>query len=253
MTTNKQRRDAARRQLERQLQRRQVQEAARKRRTLIATIAGTIILAVVVVIVVVAVVGSGDDKKKPAANGSPSGSGTPTPSPSTTPSPTPSTSYPPAKGASVAFDGVTVKGAADLKGAPGVTSKSSKNPAKLEYKDLVVGKGETPTAKSTATIQYVGALYKNGTVFDSSWQHGQTASFPLAPGSVIDGFSQGILGITGVPPMKVGGRRIIIMPAALGYGATPPQGSNIPANSPLVFVVDLTKIAATPASSAPAS
>jgi len=49
--------------------------------------------------------------------------------------------------------------------------------------------------------------------------------------------------------MKVGGRRIIIMPAALGYGASPPEGSNIPANSPLVFVVDLKKIEATPASS----
>jgi len=249
VATNKQRREASRRLLERQLQRRQEQEAVRKRRTLIATIAGTVILAVVVVIVVIAVSGGDDKKKKPAAN-----SGTPTAStpPGSSSAPA-STAAPAAKGPSVTFEGVTVKGAADLNGAPGVTSAASADPAKLEYKDLVVGKGETPTAKSTATIQYVGALYKNGTIFDSSWQHGQTASFPLAPGSVIDGFSQGILGITGVPPMKVGGRRIIIMPAALGYGASPPQGSNIPANSPLVFVVDLKKIEATPASSAPAS
>jgi len=249
VTTNKQRREASRRLLERQLQRRQEQEVTRKRRTLIATIAGTVILAVAVVIVVIAVSG-GDKKKKPAA----ANNTTPTsPSASGSPSATPSTSYPPATGASVAFNGVTVKGAADLKGAPGVTSKSSTNPPKLEYKDLVVGKGDAATAQSTATIQYVGALYKNGTVFDSSWQHGQTASFPLAPGSVINGFSQGIVGTTGVPPMKVGGRRIIIMPAALGYGASPPQGSNIPANAPLVFVVDLKNLAATPASSPPAS
>jgi hypothetical protein len=231
--TNKQRRDAARRHLERQLQRRQQREASRKRTTLIATIAGTVVLAVVVAVVVIALT---NDNKKANANATT----TPTPSatPSATPSPTPSTSYPPAKGAAVSFQGVTVKGAADLAGAPGVTSKSAKAPTKLEYKDLVVGKGKAATPTSTVTVQYSGVLYKTGTAFDSSWSRGQPAQFPL--NGVVKGFTQGIAGTTGVPPMKIGGRRLIIMPASLGYGAQA-QGP-IPANSPLAFVVDLKSV-----------
>jgi FKBP-type peptidyl-prolyl cis-trans isomerase len=231
--TNKQRREAARRHLERQLERRQQREASRKRTTLIATIAGTVVLAVVVVVVVIALT---NDNKKANANSTttPTASATP----SATPSPTPSTSYPPAKGAAVSFKGVTVKGAADLAGAPGVTSKSAKAPTKLEYKDLVVGKGAAATPTSTVTIQYSGVLYKTGKAFDSSWSRGQPAQFSLA--QVVKGFTQGIGGTSGVSPMKAGGRRIIIIPASLGYGAQA-QGP-IPANSPLVFVVDLKNV-----------
>lgn len=232
MPTNKQRRDAARRHLERQLERRQQREASRKRATLIATIAGTVVLAVVVVVVVIALT---NDNKKANANSTTTPAASATPSATPTPSPTPSTSYPPAKGAAVSFQGVTVKGATDLAGEPGVTSKSAKAPAKLEYKDLVVGKGKPAAATSTVTVQYSGVLYKTGKAFDSSWSRGQPAQFSLA--QVVKGFTQGIGGTSGVPPMKVGGRRIIIMPASLGYGAQA-QGP-IPANSPLVFVVDL--------------
>jgi hypothetical protein len=236
--TEKQRREAARRHLERQLQRRQEREAARKKFTLIASISGSILLIVVVVVFIVAV--SHDDKKgknKTAADNptvtSPSAAPT-----SPTPSATPSTSYPPAKGAAVSFNGVTVTGAADLAGNPEVKSTSSTAPAKLEYKDLVVGKGAAATPASTVTVQYVGVLYKNGTLFDSSWVRGMPAQFSLA--QVVKGFTEGIGGTAGVPPMKVGGRRIMILPAALGYGSTAQQ--SIPANSPLVFVVDLKKI-----------
>jgi peptidylprolyl isomerase len=234
VVTNKQRRDASRRLLERQLQRRQEQEAAHKRRTLIATIAGTVVLAVVIVIVVLVVTGD-DKKKKPAANNS-----TPTaPASSSAPPSAPSSPVPSATGAAVSFNGVTVKGAADLKGAPGVTSAAADDPAKLEYKDLVVGKGKAANPKSSVSVQYTGVLYKTGSEFDSSWSRGgQPAQFSLT--GVVPGFTQGIGGTTGIPPMKVGGRRIIIMPAALGYGANPPQGSNIAPNSPLVFVIDLT-------------
>jgi peptidylprolyl isomerase len=227
VVTSKQRREQSRRLLERQLQARQRREAARRRRALIATIAGTVVLAVVVVIVVVAVSGSG--KKKPSAS-------------NTTPptaSSAPSSPVPAATGPSVSFDGVTVKGATDLSGAPGVTSKSAQDPAKLEYKDLVVGKGKAATPKSTVSVQYAGALYKTGTEFDSSWTNngGKPVSFSLT--GVVPGFTRGIGGTTGVPAMKAGGRRIIIMPAALGYGPASPSGSNIPPNSSLVFVVDL--------------
>jgi peptidylprolyl isomerase len=231
--TNKQRREAARRHLERQLQRRQEREAARKRFTLIASIVGTLVLIAVIVVFIVAV--SGDNKKaKTAASPTPTTSSSPSP----TPTPTPSTSYPAAKGASVTFDGVTVTGAADLAGKPTVTSKSAKDPAKLEYKDLVVGTGAPAKATSTVSVQYVGVLFKTGIKFDSSWDRGMPVDFPL--NQVVPGFTQGIGGTTGVPPMKVGGRRIMILPASLAYGA---QGQGtIPANAPLVFVVDLKKV-----------
>lgn len=235
MPTNKQRRDAARRHLERQLERRQERERNRRQLTLITSVVGTVVI--VAVIIVAIVMSSNDHKGSPAAGASPSASDTAT---GPTPTATPSTSYPPATGASVTFDGVTVKGAKDLSGVPGVTSKSTTNPTKLEYDDVVVGQGDAATPTSTVTVQYYGVLYKDGTEFDSSWSHGMAAQFPLT--EVIPGFTQGIGGTTGVPPMKVGGRRIIIIPAALGYGA---QASGaIPANASLVFVVDLKSTAA---------
>jgi peptidylprolyl isomerase len=242
--TNKQRRDAARRHLERQLERRQAKEVTNKRRTLIATIAGSLVVVVAVVVVVVLATG-GNGKKTPAAASSTgaatsgaatSGATTPAVTTSPTPSAAPSTSYPPAKGAAVTFNDVTVTGAADLKGMPGVTSKGKTDPAKLEFKDLVVGTGKAATASSTVNVQYVGVLYKGGTKpFDSSWSRGAPTSFGLA--EVVKGFTEGIGGTTGVPAMKIGGRRIVIMPSALGYGAQAQSG--IPANSPLVFVIDL--------------
>jgi hypothetical protein len=229
--TQKQRREAARRHLERQLQRRQERDAARKRFTMISSIIGTVVVVAVIVVFIVAV-SSDDNKHNASATSSPSTTA------SASASPTPSTSYPPAKGASVKFQGVTVAGATDLGGVPSVTSKVSTTPTKLLFKDLVVGTGAAATATSTVTVQYVGVLYKDGTVFDSSWRTGSPSQFPLT--GVVAGFKQGIGGTTGIPAMKAGGRRIIILPPSLGYGA---QASGpIPANSTLVFVVDLKTI-----------
>ena len=78
----------------------------------------------------------------------------------------------------------------------------------------------------------MGALYKSGKVFDASWKRNEPFPFTLGKGQVIPGWEQGVVG------MKVGGRRELIIPAALGYGAkgSPPT---IPPNEPLVFVVDL--------------
>jgi peptidylprolyl isomerase len=94
----------------------------------------------------------------------------------------------------------------------------------------VVGAGATAVATNTVEVQYVGANYTNGKNFDSSWQRGQPASFPL--NGVVPGFAQGIVG------MKVGGRREIVIPPALGYGATG-QPPAVAPNETLVFVVDL--------------
>ncbi|MGA2455000.1 MAG: FKBP-type peptidyl-prolyl cis-trans isomerase [Solirubrobacteraceae bacterium] len=113
---------------------------------------------------------------------------------------------------------------------PTVTVPSGPAPSTLETKDLIVGKGTEAQAGATVTVNYVGVLYKNGKVFDASWLRHEPSTFSLK--SVIPGWTKGI------PGMRVGGRRELVIPAALAYGAkgSPPT---IPPNEPLVFVVDL--------------
>jgi peptidylprolyl isomerase len=114
---------------------------------------------------------------------------------------------------------------------PAVTVPSGPAPAKLVIKDLIKGTGAAAKLGDSITVNYVGYLYKNGKVFDASWKRGEPSTFTLETGSLITGWTEGI------PGMKVGGRRELIIPAALAYGA---KGTNgIPANSPLVFVIDL--------------
>jgi peptidylprolyl isomerase len=247
VATNKQR-EASRRQLEQQLRDRQAQEARRKRMTLIGSVVGTLVLIVVVVVVIAVTAGGGNGKKKAASGGGKPKH--PKTTVSTTPVATPST--PPvklAKGPAVSYAGVTVKGAKDLTGKPVVSSHETTAPTTVQVKDLVVGKGPKATDSSTVEVQYDGVLYKDGTEFDSSWNRGQPASFPL--NGVVAGFKDGIGGTQtvgthkGITPMRVGGRRIIIIPAADGYGS---QASGaIPANSDLVFIVDLLKVTASAA------
>ncbi len=109
-------------------------------------------------------------------------------------------------------------------------------PTSLATRDLVVGTGALATATSTVEIQYVGADYATGKVFDSSWARHAPATFPLS--GVIPGFAKGITG------MHVGGRREIVIPPALGYGSSgTPTGAGgsqaVGPNETLVFVVDL--------------
>jgi peptidylprolyl isomerase len=121
---------------------------------------------------------------------------------------------------------------AALKTKPKVVVPSGPPPTKLEIKDLIKGTGPAATAGSTVTVQYVGVLYKNGKQFDASWNDGDGKPVSLPLSGVIPGWQQGI------PGMRVGGRRELIIPAKLGYGAagSPPK---IPPNSALVFVIDL--------------
>jgi peptidylprolyl isomerase len=115
---------------------------------------------------------------------------------------------------------------------PKVTPPSGAAPTKLVVKDLITGTGAEAKAGQTVTVNYVGALFNGGKVFDASWKRSEPFTFPLGKGQVIPGWDQGI------PGMKVGGRRELVIPAALAYGAkgSPPT---IPPNAPLVFVVDL--------------
>ena len=130
--------------------------------------------------------------------------------------------------------GVKVTG--KLGSEPKITVPSGGTPPTgLLYKDLKVGKGEEAAAGQTVDVQYTGALLKDGTKFDASWDRGgEPFSFSLGAGMVIPGWDQGIVG------MQKGGRRLLVIPPDLGYG---PQGSGpIPPDSTLVFVVDLDEI-----------
>ncbi len=104
----------------------------------------------------------------------------------------------------------------------------------LQKIDTKVGNGATADSNSTVTVNYTGAVASTGVIFQSSLDSGQTASFPL--NQVIKGWSEGI------PGMKVGGERRLVIPAALAYGASPPAGSGIAPNSDLVFDVTLISI-----------
>jgi peptidylprolyl isomerase len=137
----------------------------------------------------------------------------------------------------VSFDEVTVTDATTLSDKPKVSAASSNQPSTLQVKDLVVGTGQAATPTSTVTVQYVGIRYADGKQFDASWDHGGATSFSLT--QVVPGFTQGIGGTQSIPAMKVGGRRLMILPAALGYGAAGTPDGSIPPNAPIVFVVDL--------------
>jgi peptidylprolyl isomerase len=115
---------------------------------------------------------------------------------------------------------------------PKVTPPTGPAPTKLETKELIAGTGAEAKNGDTVTVNYVGVLYKTGKEFNASWEAKQPFTFTLGKGQVIPGWDQGI------PGMKVGGRRELIIPAALAYGAkgSPPS---IPGNETLVFVVDL--------------
>jgi peptidylprolyl isomerase len=115
---------------------------------------------------------------------------------------------------------------------PKVTPPSGAAPTRLEKKDLVVGTGPEAKEGQTVTVNYVGVLFKGGKEFDASWKRHEPFTFKLGAGQVIAGWDQGI------PGMKIGGRRELVIPANLAYGAKG-SGSAIPPNAPLVFVVDL--------------
>lgn len=105
--------------------------------------------------------------------------------------------------------------------------------ATLKTEDLTVGTGAVVKAGDTVTVHYTGALAKDGTIFESSLDSGQTATFGLD--QVIQGWTQGL------PGMKEGGVRRLLIPSALAYGSSG-AGSSIPPNADLVFDVTLIKV-----------
>jgi FKBP-type peptidyl-prolyl cis-trans isomerase len=117
-------------------------------------------------------------------------------------------------------------------GAPGKMTELANG---LKYTDTNVGTGAEATKGHKVSVHYTGWLYNNGTKgakFDSSLDRGQPFAFGLGGGQVIQGWDEGVAG------MKVGGKRTLIIPPGLGYGARG-AGGVIPPNATLMFDVEL--------------
>ena len=105
-------------------------------------------------------------------------------------------------------------------------------PSQLELEDVTVGEGEEAVSGRQVDVHYVGVAWSTGEQFDASWDRGDTFSFGLGQGQVIQGWDQGVAG------MKVGGRRRMTIPPGLAYGERGAGGVIGPGET-LVFVVDL--------------
>lgn len=149
----------------------------------------------------------------------------------------------------VVYDAVTNKSDAPTQQTTTKTLAGTKlagfNPvqevSKLLVTDTTNGNGSVVKVGDKVTVDYTGAVAATGVIFQSSKDSGQPASFPVQEASatqngVIKGWAEGI------PGMKIGGTRRLLIPAELAYGANPPQGSGIPANAALVFDVTLYSI-----------
>lgn len=120
-----------------------------------------------------------------------------------------------------------------LEGTKLVNFEPRKNVEQLEIIDTIIGTGDEVQPSQTITAHYTGALVKDGTIFQSSKDFGQPATFGLE--QVIEGWTKG------VPGMKVGGTRRLIIPSAQAYGSVR-AAANIPPNSDLVFDIELVSI-----------
>ena len=114
---------------------------------------------------------------------------------------------------------------------PGGEAKIVTTPSGLQYEEIVVGTGASPKSGQQVTVHYTGWL-KDGTKFDSSVDRHEPFTFQIGVGQVIRGWDEG------VSSMKVGGKRKLIIPPQLGYGARG-AGGVIPPNATLYFEVEL--------------
>ncbi|MGW2252516.1 FKBP-type peptidyl-prolyl cis-trans isomerase [Kitasatospora sp. NPDC001660] len=125
------------------------------------------------------------------------------------------------------------RGTVSLNEKPEIDFPGGDAPTELQIRDIVVGDGEEAKPGQVVSVRYVGVTFETGEEFDASWNRSPNEfRFPLGAGRVIKGWDQGVVG------MKVGGRRELVIPSHLAYGAQSPSPL-IPPHSTLIFVVDL--------------
>jgi peptidylprolyl isomerase len=147
-------------------------------------------------------------------------------------------SAPTAEDGSTQTDDQSTETSADLTDTnvkPVIEKPTGTPPRRLVKEDIVKGKGPKAKPGDTVVVNYVGVSFSTGKQFDASWDSGQTFPVPLGSGQVIEGWEKGLVG------MRQGGRRELVIPPELGYGARgfPPA---IAPNETLVFVIDAVEI-----------
>jgi peptidylprolyl isomerase len=134
-----------------------------------------------------------------------------------------------------AVDVLAAQVGSNVRAKPTIPKPSGEPPAELIAVDIVKGAGRPAAAGNTLTVDYVGSSWSTGKEFDASWDRGQPFPVTLGQGQVIQGWERGLVG------MREGGRRLLVIPPALGYGSagSPPK---IGPNETLIFVVDARKV-----------
>jgi peptidylprolyl isomerase len=165
----------------------------------------------------------------------PSGSGDSSAATATTPTTTTQTTAKPTFATPTAeIKKIAAAVGTSTKKKPTIIKPSGKPPTQLTVVDIVPGKGAGAQNGDTLTVDYAGDSWSTGKEFDASWKRGQPFPLTLGQGSVIKGWDQGLVG------MKPGGRRLLVIPPDVGYGASG-SGTTIKPNETLIFVVDLRK------------
>ncbi|HXH58396.1 MAG TPA: FKBP-type peptidyl-prolyl cis-trans isomerase [Iamia sp.] len=133
----------------------------------------------------------------------------------------------------------------EAEGKPDVEMPVGETPTELQQMDITPGDGAEAELGKAISVHYVGVACSTGMQFDSSWDREMPADFTLTEGQLIEGWTEGI------PGMKVGGRRMLVIPSDLAYGPEGNQG--IAPDEALVFVIDLLEVSdAPPEGEAPA-
>ena len=118
-------------------------------------------------------------------------------------------------------------------GSPKIFMPKADAPTDLVVQPLIEGDGPVVEAGQTIDVQYTGAIWDTGKVFDSSWKNGASVQFPIGAGSVIQGWDEGLVG------QKVGSQVLLVIPPAKGYGDSGQPAAGIKGTDTLVFVVDI--------------